>query len=333
LFVVVGLWQRSQFPRSLEALRSRNCWPLAKITLMARAWRLRVRTGTGQAELAISVRSQYLRLKARIAQARRLGKTVLGIIGRARQSTTKKKTIERANAARTRWYGNFAMARRCRPLAASACASSRVFLVTVTNHNGFGLCVSQRWLSCALCHSGVRRHARPGDLVLAMSSTADSAGVWPQTYRNAVTKIRPTRVLVVGFQVTKCVPFAKYHDAGLWRHRPDSVYRRRRLATDQRRGWQDGRGTHWVLKSRIRRGTNHPFGRRDLQGQVVLSSWYFRAATGLQSAPPLPKHLANAVSGWRGRYCKVVSQKKVVSSLRKWFRKISPATGGMEAKR
>ena len=105
------------------------------------------------------------------------------------------------------------------------------------------------------------------------------------------------------------------------------------LATDQKRGWHDGRGTRWVLKTRIRRGTNHPFGRRDLQGHVVLSSWYFRAATDLQSAPPLPQHLASMVSGWRGRYCKLVSQKKVVSSLRKWLHKISPATGGKEAKR
>ena len=329
---VAGHWQRPPLPRSPEARRSRNCWPLATITLMVCAWCLRVRTGQGQVELAISAHSEFLRMKARIAQARRLGKTVLGIVGRARQRATKKKRIKKVSAAQTRWYGNFAMARRCRPLAASACMSSRVLVATVTNHNGFGLCVSQQWLSCALCHSGVRKHARPGDLVFAVSSVADSARVWPHRYRDAVAKIRPKRVLVAGFQVTKCVPFATYHDAGRWRHRPDSVYRRR-AATDQKPSWQDGRGTRWVLKSRIRRGTNHPFGRRDLQGQILLSSWYFRAEPDLQSAPPMPPHLASVVFGWRGRYCKIVSQKKVVSSLRKWLHKISPATGGQEAKR
>ena len=195
------------------------------------------------------------------------------------------------------------------------------------------LCV-KRWLSCALCHSGIRKHARPGDLVLAVSSSsADSAKVWPHRYRNTISKLRPTRVLVAGFQVTKCVPFAKYHDAGLWRHRPDSVYRRLRVATDQNRGWHDGHGNHWVLNSRIRRGTNHKFGRQDLQGQAVLSSWYYRAATDLQGAPPLPQHLANVLSGWPGRYCKVVSHKKHRLFLWKWFRKILPATGGTENKR
>ena len=52
---------------------------------MVRAWRLRVRTGKEQVELAISA-------QAHIAEARRLGKIV------------------------------FAMASRCRPLAANACA-------------------------------------------------------------------------------------------------------------------------------------------------------------------------------------------------------------------
>ena len=305
---------------------------------MVRAWRLRVRTGKGQVELAIPTQDQYLRLKARIAQARRLGKTVLGIIGRVKKCATQKKITRKKitqNAARTRWYGNFAMARRCRPLAASACVSSRVFVVIVTNHNGFGLCVSKRWLSCALCHAGIRKNARPGDLVLAVSSSTDSANVWPHRYRNTISKLLPTRVLVAGFQVTKCVPFAKYHDAGLWRHRPDSVYRWLRVATDQKRGWHDGQGNHWVLNSRIRRGTNHKFGRQDLQGQAVLSSWYYRAATDLQGAPPLPQHLANVLSGtgWKGRYCKVVSQKKIRLFLWKWFRKILPATGGTENKR
>ena len=291
-------------PRSLEAPCCQNCRPLATITLMVRAWRLRVRTGKGQVELAIPTQDQYLRLKARIAQARRVGKTVLGIIGRVKKRATRKQITE--NAARTRWYGNFAMARRGRPLAASACVSSTVFVIIVTNHNGFGLCVSKRWLSCALCHAGIRKHARPGDLVLAVSSSTDSAKVWPHRYRNTISKLLPTRVLVAGFQVTKCVPLVKYHDAGLWRHRPDSVYRRLRVATDQNRGWHDGHGNHWVLNSRIRRGTNHKFGRQDLQGQAVLSSWYFRAATDLQGAPPLPQHLANVLSGWPGRYCKDV---------------------------
>ena len=121
---------------------------------MVRAWRLRVRTGKGQVELAIPTQDQYLRLKARIAQARRVGKTVLGIIGRVKKRATRKQITE--NAARTRWYGNFAMARRGRPLAASACVSSRVFVVIVTNHNGFGLCVSK---DGSLVHSATQESA------------------------------------------------------------------------------------------------------------------------------------------------------------------------------
>ena len=306
-------------------------WPLAARVLACMkagpGWRLRANLGTRYVEVSIHSQRKYLRLKESLRLCQRAGGRSK-IIEAARQSARKFRKRRNRHGILKRWYGQFKTAKNCRPLAAGAGRSARVFLVVVANHNGFGLTVWKKQLSCALCHSGVRQSARPGDLVLAVSSVSTCyTRVWPEAYRRAI-KRRGDRVLAAGFQVRKCVPFEKYH-AGHWRHRPDSAYRPRQ-AGDGGRKWKDKRGQWWVLHKSARRGTKHEYGSRDLQGQVLLSSWYFRAGVDLQHAPTLPAFFSAELSRWPGRNYKLVTHKTRLH-MWKWFKKVSPAAGGVGA--
>ena len=71
----------------------------------------------------------------------------------------------------------------------------------------------------------------------------------------------------------------------------------------------------------------HSYGSADLQGQVLLSSWYFRAGADLQDAPILPPTFSAEMTGWPGRYYKLVTGKTSIR-MRKWFEMVSPAAGG-----
>ena len=193
------------------------------------------------------------------------------------------------------------------------------WVVVAPIHAGFGLTVEQGVLSVAVCHSVVRGAANVGDLVLVVSPQP-SQRTAPKEYREALCKLsRNSRVVVAGFRVAMGVAVRDYQ-AGRWRRRRDSLYRVAREG--ERACWKDASGQRWVKKTRaphkLIEVLGHRMGDRDLRGQVLLGTRYFRSAVDLSAAPPIPPTLKNTMSSWGGRCCK-----KVVGAtsrnLNAWF--------------
>ena len=119
-------------------------WPLAARVLACMkagpGWRLRANLGTRYVEVSIHSQRKYLRLKESLRLCQRAGGRSK-IIEAARQSARKFRKRRNRHGILKRWYGQFKTAKNCRPLAAGAGRSARVFLVVVANHNGFGLTV------------------------------------------------------------------------------------------------------------------------------------------------------------------------------------------------
>ena len=183
--VKAGLWQQTRY----------------RAGLLARMKRLRIYFARKR-QIEVSLAPRALNNSRTVLdKAGRYFEARLKVIQAARQFALQDKQGKARLAAMKRWYGQVGTATRRRPLAAETRDTQQVFLVVVRHHNGFGLTVCRRRLSCAPCHSGVRKVARPGDVVIAAKSVGRKAATPPTPMQTC--KQLQHRVAVAGFQATK----------------------------------------------------------------------------------------------------------------------------------
>jgi hypothetical protein len=169
----------------------------------------------------------------------------------------------------------------------------QVWVAKLTLHRGAAPCVHGHLLDLALCLSLVRRGAAVGDVVLLISA---SRPVRPPVYVAAVAALgsRVVWVALAVFRVTAVLPLAAYYGGVAYRARPSAVYYvlpAARPGRPARPGGMPGPdGARWHTSLDLGAGAAVAM-RRDLTGQVLLSSAWRAWGADLADAPFLPPAL------------------------------------------
>ena len=121
--------------------------------------------------------------------------------------------------------------------------------------------------------------------VTLVASAVPSVKLFPKENRAAVGALPAgRRALVCAFWTDQRPDFAVYH--GRAQEQPDQVYRKAR--DDDTKTWTDSHDRVWARRAKVRGdiANSHPFGHRDLQHRVLLSSHYWFAGSRLPPWSP-----------------------------------------------
>jgi len=177
--------------------------------------------------------------------------------------------------------------------------SGRVFAYVVVSDTGFAPNPFHRWCTLACCKPRIRRHARPGDLVVGLSSRCES--------------------VVYILEVQEKLTFDRYwNDSRFCAKRPD--WKSRRLVErcgdsiyepDGGGGFAQQRSQHW---DHVRDQENVRSKRRDTSADAVLASRNFVYFGG--DGPVLPDELdfLHVARGHRSRFTQ-----EQISKVREFF--------------